>query len=80
MGQSRSSLRSHGSTSGASRNGFSTQVAASMLRNVFRSVYVGVQLDAVQVGRGSSIIRIPQGKDSPFHQVFMTHHPGFPVV
>ena len=43
MGQSRSSLRSHGSTSGASRNGFSTQVAASMLRNVFRSVYVGVQ-------------------------------------
>ena len=57
MGQSRSSLRSHGSTSGASRNGFSTQVAASMLRNVFRSVYVGVQLDAVQVGCGSSFIK-----------------------
>jgi hypothetical protein len=30
VGQSRSSLRSHGSTSGASRNGFSTQVAASI--------------------------------------------------
>ena len=30
VGQSRSSLRSHGSTSGASRNGFSTQLAASI--------------------------------------------------